>query len=911
MRTPWASLDENDRALLRTTMAFLSTRLGDSGAIDWALQLKSSQRIERIAIRDLLSSPAGLVLKEPWVTAWRLIEESWSASAIEDNPSMVIHGLQKRLRAGDRSGAMVSAIVDLVAPRLNVKPLDSWRWQVVQKPRRPETFHHLLSAGLTSGALVNLNALDLDKISETSFIKALANALEAEMNRGLDIARRLGWEGEYGLWQLGDLSRAFYVSNNQQTQSGEDPDAYHRGIAPSVKLLQAVVSRIAALDVAAALPFVHRWRLAASPIHLRLWAASAQNVALVSAKEVGAFLLACDDQQFWNLHLFPEVAELRALRFGELDPGVQELIVARLRKGPPRRHWPRKADAEKVRTARLYSAVREFKRIEAAGGRFSHDARLWLEPMMMRFPDLAEMAVDDAFPEGPKVSSIQSNPDPRYDTLLGAPRLRALESALSIGQGGWDDIPAVRANDWLQQPDKLALILNDLESIGNGGDEFPRVWGRFGWAHSPRNTEPEREAGRNLQSEADRVLRLVGELSVATLSTAIEGISQWLDTWSKQVVASPVGFHVWQRVWPIAVEATNPMQDKSHEADLSVLPQTAENAQESMDLDTLNTPAGKLIGVFLAACPPLDREPSAGAGSPVRQMRDIIIDASGRSGLIARHRLIEFLPYFLRADEGWARQHLIAPLLSGNTEALALWRAIARRTQFTDVLKIIGGAMAERAIDRRLGRQTRRSLVFSLVVEALYAFRESRDPAVPNLRIQQMLRYLDDEVRGDAANAIQQFVDELSNKQASDGTQPSAADLFRTAAAPFLRDVWPQERSLSTPGVSGALSDLPATSREAFAEAVAAIERFLVPFECWSIIAYGLYGTDNGDSKLSIINDEPKAIAFLRLLDLTIDRADGAVIPNDLAGALDQIRNVAPALVDSPVFRRLATAARR
>jgi hypothetical protein len=173
-----------------------------------------------------------------------------------------------------------------------------------------------------------------------------------------------------------------------------------------------------------------------------------------------------------------------------------------------------------------------------------------------------------------------------------------------------------------------------------------------------------------------------------------------------------------------------------------------------------------------------------------------------------------------------------------------------------------------------------------------------------------MLRTLDDEVRASAANAVQQFVRELSEQQINDHSATSAADLFRTAAAPFLREVWPQERSLATPGVSKAFADLPAVSGAAFEEAVSAIERFLVPFECWSMLDYGLFGDDGEDKKLSIIDNEAKARALLRLLDLTV-ASDGAVVPYDLTDALDQIRFVAPHLVDSPTYGRLSTAARR
>jgi hypothetical protein len=589
-----------------------------------------------------------------------------------------IYGIQKRLRAGDRSGAIVSAIVDLVAPRLKVEPIDSGRWQVVKKPRRPKTFNHLLSARLTSGNLIDLNVLELAALSDVPFMNALAKALEATINHGLDIARRLGWDGQRRLWQLGDLGCVYYVASAPPADGSRDPDAYHHGIAPSVKFLHAVVARIAELDAKAASPFVQRWRIADSLVHIRLWAAIARNSQLVAAEEVGAFLRGLDDRQFWDLHVFPEIAELRALRFGDLDPETRKAIAQRLRKGPPRDYWPKKADAARVGNARLYLAVREFKRIDVVGGDLSQDARTWMEANIAQFADLAAIAMDEGFPKASEAYYVPPNPDARYDTLDGVTRLRALEAALSTSRGGWDDDPAERANDWLRIPEKTALALYDLESTGNAGDDFPQVWNRFGWASSPRQPEAAEAPQRDLQVEADRVLALLEMLSENTLSVAIEGISEWLTAWRKQVVASPRGLPVWQRVWPIAVEATNAKRQGGDDANLSVSARAADDDREPMDLDTLNTPAGKLVGVFLSACPLFTQEPSPfAADSSARQMRDAVIGATGRSGLIARHRLIEALPYFLRADRNWTQEHLITPLLNDDGATLALWRAIA------------------------------------------------------------------------------------------------------------------------------------------------------------------------------------------------------------------------------------------
>lgn len=519
--------------------------------------------------------------------------------------------------------------------------------------------------------------------------------------------------------------------------------------------------------------------------------------------------------------------------------------------------------------------------------------------------------LDEGFLGSPRARWVPPNPDNRYDLLAGEERLKALEAALSSARGRWYDDPASRAADWIKQPGKPVQILVDFESIPDGGAAFVKVWERFGWAYSPDAGQSEDAAQRDLPAEAARVLSLLAKLPEATVRQTIDGISHWLSSWEKHIVVLAEGLSVWLNIWPIAVEATNAQQPVEEEIHLNTVAQSSDD-REPMDLDTLNTPAGKLVGVFLAACPTVrPGDAPFSENNAQRQMRDAVEASIGPAGLIVKYRLIEGLHYFLKADFEWTTANLVPPLLEDNSDARVLWRAVARRSRFFDELKVIGDPMTDRATDPRLSRETRRSLVFSLVIECLHAFREQRKPAVPYARIQQMIRSLDDEVRGYGAEAVQRFVRDVSASPEGRQAYTSPEQLFRSAAAPFLERVWPQERSLATPGVSRALADLPATAREAFAEAVEAIERFLVPFECWSMIDYGLYGEEDGKPKLSSIDNPAKAAAFLRLLDLTIGTAEGSVIPYDLADALDQVRRVAPNLTENQVLRRLATAARR
>lgn len=913
MRPRWIELSDHERHTYRAAVAFLAGRLEQRESIEWALGLHPGRRAERIAVLDTLNGTRDTDLSEPWRSAWRWIEESWNSGTESRSNSDSAYTVRDRIIQGDRSAALVSQIVDLVRPSVKARLLSKVRLSLGRPPHRPRSVGHLVAVELTSGELLYPAAIGLDSVQERDFLLELALALDAAVSLGLNIGRRLGWDGERGVWRLGMFRRAYFVSKGDTTDDHE-PDKFHRGIAPAAKLLHAVVVKLADLDLETARSIAKRWQ-AADPLHLRSWAALARDSRLASAKDVGTFLTGCNNDQFWNLYSYPEIAELRATRFGELTLSDQKAVVARLKRKPPRSHWRREVKGEKLEEARAYWSVRELRRIEVAGAQLPEHQQPWFKAQLERFKDLQQMLrIEEGFMHGPEAGFVSPNPDDRYDLLSGTARLDALERALSSGERAWNDDPADRALDWIRQPGRADSLVGDLEGTADAGSAYPNVWDRFGWAHSPspKPTGVEGEEDQERKQIAERVLGLLGLLSEETARKAIDGIANWISTWEQWIRDSPNFLDIWVRFWAIAVEATNAQQQDDVEPDLNLVARVSGN-HEPMDLDTLNTPAGKLVGAMLAAYPSVKQgERPFQASYPLRLMRDLAIEAPARAGLIARHRMTEGLPWFLIADPEWTQARLLAPLSESTAESLALWRAIARRTHSPEVLKIIGEEMAARAADPKLGRETRSSLAWSVVLESLHAFREGREPVVVSSHVQQMLRSVDAEVRARAAEVVHRFVRDLSAM--ADG-QPNLAtpeSLFRDAASPFLEKVWPQERSLATPGVARAFADLPAVCREAFVEAVEATERFLVPFECWSILDYGFFGEeDNGKPKISQIDDPRKAAALLLLLDKTIGRTEGAVVPLDLGSALDQVRKVAPDLVEAPRYRRLANLMRR
>lgn len=898
--------DQVGRSIRGVTWVFLRNRLAQQDALEWAIRLQSDDQAKRAAIIELLETPERHKMSEPWQTAWRLVEESWRVPGSDDESQLSAYQARRRVQAGDRSGALIEKIVDLVRPRLLIEPFSATHRRHSIGSDRPKRVRDLFSARLSSGSAIHLSDLKLEAIDDARFLAALGNALHATLTKGLDTARRIGWDGRSRNWLMGQLHRVYHVPTVDRGLRQEEPDKYHRGIAPSVKLLYAVVTRLAEVDRRAARSFARIWQATDTPIHTRLWAAIARDTRIVSTEEVSEFLVSITGPVVWDIYNYPEVAELRARRLAELKIDDQALVLRRLRKGPPRSRWPKEATPDDIVQYRKYWRAREFRRLELWGFELSRQDKRWLDSSVEP-AFLHEMQPDDGFPSTRAGVWQTIRPENRFDELSGANRLAALETALTSSDTSWPDEHAEGAIAWIRQPGNASKVLADFEAVPENGRNLPGVLEQFGWSHSPKDLD-----GRELESdrqvyEAERVLGLLETLQDTTISKCIEGLSSWFYTWSGPLTRSRGMFPIWRRLWPLGVDATNARDPDRSESTLDSVTRPTDDSRD-IDVETLNTPVGKLMEVFLRACPSLDNEPNPFGQRELQAMRDMIIAAEGWSGLIARYRLVESLAYFLRADRTWAEHNLLQPLQAESADALELWRALARRIHSKNVLEFIGGTMSERAVDRRLDRDTRQALVANLVVEILYALKEQRNPVVAIPRVQQMLRAVEDEVRAHGADTVRRFVQEMAK---SGVAGDSAESLLRNVAAPFLRSVWPQETTLVTPGVSRALASLPAASQDAFADAVSAIERFLVPFDCWSLHEYGLLGEKDGVPRLSLIDNTEKARALLILLDKTIGAVEGAVVPHDLSDALAHLRSVSPQLLISNSFRRLAAAARR
>ena len=509
MNPRWWALSDQERIVYRAALVFLENRLEDRSTIDWALGLTHRDLPQRFAILDLCNNRSGKELTEPWRTGWGLIAESWATSGLQEPGSTAEYHAQRRIQASDRSGALVEVIVERVAPRLKVAAFSKLHLSYAKPPARPKQVEHLFSTTLTSGPSVDPEVLKLSDISEPDFLLALVNALDNSITTGFDIARRIGWDGERRSWKLGEIRRVYYVPASDLPPGAHEPDRYNKGISPATKLLHATVDRLFQVDRKTALEIIMRWRVCRDPIRMRLWAAFARSRDIADGKEVLRFLRSLNSRQFWDVNEFPELAELRSVRFADFELEDQCLITAKLRRKPPKYLWPKNAPRERVDGARNYWVVRELQRIRAAGARLPADDQLWHDGALADFPQLAAITrIDQDFPEAPQARLVPDTPDRKYDSLAGHARLRALEAGLATARKSWEDDPAKGAEGWIGQAANADLLISDFEEAGDNAKDFPKVWERFGWVHRPSDQLADGEK----RTVSGRVVSLLSEL---------------------------------------------------------------------------------------------------------------------------------------------------------------------------------------------------------------------------------------------------------------------------------------------------------------------------------------------------------------------------------------------------------------
>lgn len=885
-----------------STLKVLAGKLSNKKTVEWAAKLKPFQTNERNAVKALFKREMEEMSEEPWRKAWRIIFESWDTSLTDFN-GLSKYQLEEDLANQGTSIRLADRIAENLRPSLKVELKSKYdRYYPLKKAIRKAT--DIVSVSVQSAKLMHPTSIKLNEIEDIFFLKRLADQLNSNLVWALDLVNWLGTSN----YLLGLIYRIDFVEVDEALGHEQgDIDKYSEGIAPTVKMLFAVVSRLIKLQPDKAMFYLDEWKSYDNEIHKRLYSNLLRIASKTKNYEVMNFIEELSTDQFWNSFSFPEIALLRAEGFKYFDEEQKIRLVEYILKRPPVKYWPRIHKGNDIENARNYNAFRELVRIRNAGNELGEKANNFLslhKEQFIRLWNDPSLTID--FNNGVSVSGLTINLPNGLDILDSKARLKRLEDLLNSQSISFDDNPSENAARWIENTKNCKMILNDLVNESVNPNEHPSVLQKFLWAHTPRGE------GNQEEFVAERALsvKLFDKFESSLIEKIIYPLTVWIERWGKGFFDNVCGQNIWQKVWPFAVAATNKVNADVDKDELNV-EVWGDDKKNPQDLDTLNSPVGMLVGTIFKNLDRLDSgEFNLDTDPVLSKFMEIAINVEGRSKIILLHRLLEHLQYFHNVAPQLFEKYLLPALREDSERNYPLWRAIARQTLFRKVLINIKDDIPRKILSNELPTNAKKSLLFSVVIDCLHALKNKTngqeiDLIFSKAKVLEILRRIDDDLRAHAANSIQRFISEVKKPEGLGG-----GSWFIEAAKPFIDEFWPKEMTLRSSGVAREFADLPASSKDYFLEAFETVKPFLMPFDCWSMHNFGFKNTENGDSIIEIIDIPNKAKALLDLLSKCIGETEDSTAPYELSEALKHIAKIDPTLKNNTKYKRLAAKAR-
>jgi len=879
-------LDRREQEIVTNTRRFLDRRMADPAVLVWAAGLGPDLRAERRAVRDSLEFPRHDI-PEPVRSAWRCVVEAWNTDTVDGDLRAI--QIRQDVARGVDPRYLVAEIVRIVHPRLSVELYGQWS----PRPKPARDVSDLLHFRLSGQGRVSLAEVGLAACRDPAVIGELVDRLEAALVDALSWATRLG---SGSVWAANYVARVYPppapVPGDEGARDGagddqedEDPDRYRSGYAPIARLFSEVLDRLADIAPEAAAARAGRLRALDWPLTQRLWAAAARRPDIVAPDAIGPWLAALPDERFWDEDRFPEVLEMRAARFADLDAPSRAGLETRIRRGPPAALYRRGLEAPVRHRVRTEDAVRELLRLASTGGGLSAASRRWLEARPEAMRAVGEVTRLSRLYE--TLRYVPSEPTPAYALADGRPVLDQLQADLQ----GRLHIDSRVAYDFVEANADALLALLIAQS---DHDAFPRVWAAL--AAADRDARAQADGAGAATSRQESLLAALAGLSTPALAEAADGVAGWLDA-TRGVFGRDARYRdIWLRTWPAAAALTN-LRAAEKEAE------TDEPPEERLAANALNSSAGRMMAAFMTLLPNLAEVPEPFGDPTLLAMREAIVSVRGEARRQALYRLLLDLPYLRRADPAWTDLALLAPLRGGPDQDPSLWDAIARIGLLgPETLAVIGADMAAMAQSGPLSPDVRAGLAERILLSAAIALEDDQPPSFAPAEVEQMLRLGGDLVRARGAAGLARWL----------AGRPDRATTYRAAVAPLIREWWPRDRLARSAELSDALAPLPAAAGEAFAEAVADIAHLLTPFSAWSLFEYRLWDRMDDEGRILAIPPTPEALAaLLQLLDLTVGQDEEAVVPHDLELALSAISERSPALASTRPYQRLASLVRR
>ncbi len=700
---------------------------------------------------------------------WRFLIASWSDQRVE--PDRGYYDLSHRVQREGWSQTRVRDYADLFRPRLKVERKFGLRhplsWTDADRPDP-------------------LVSLDVDYPHPYELLTVPDEHLAYAVSRfreNLDLARSLEAE----------ISGHDYVyMHSTRADDGAAPVTYDSyGVTGPIALFQQLMERLAAIDPDAARAETACWPAEDNYIfgRLRIWAAGSP---ITSPEEAAKILLAFPDNIFWGSEQQRDL--LYALRdrwsdFSEVDRGrFQERL--RTTTFP----WSDSTRGGRAR-AEAHHRLDRLHWLASQGVAFSFDVEAEMEalrPIAEGWTERSGQKAADS--DAPVARSIDTDPDP--SAIEHGPISDILDRARQAGQSDFFDYVEHRPFVGLSET-RPARALAALGQAARAGNVPVSFWSTFLYSEARKTDRP-----RLVRAIAARLALLSPE----ALSTIAYPVAQWLQG---------LGDRIYGELAPLLDCLWEPL--------MAALPLREENRKQRVDSswanDGLNAPVGKLAQLLLKD--PVTSGLGLGGGFPAdwtaRLERLLALPGDMR-----RHALVMLgfqINWLFAIAPEWTEQHLLPVVASYDDDGDALWDGIlwAARAPSRELFERLKPGLLARAMSP-MRRRAEANVIGGFLLAGWGGDPDANPPEhlITSAELREILVESDDDLRGQLLWHIENWSADTEGK-------------WRARLIPFVKDVWPNHRSLRTPEMSSRLVDLALASGDLFPQVVEAILPRLVP----------------------------------------------------------------------------------
>lgn len=817
---------------------WLSKVAADPAAVWWAAQKSGLHPQVRLMIEREVYG-AQVDCSDEIVKAWTYLFESWSSSNHQNRHEWFDY--KRRVRREGWNEKLLRDVFRTAQPYLTHK-----------KP-----YHSNVSPPAENGELrlKDLMRIDIEypqlagafEIGDDWLLPALRF-----MRTNLELAVNL--ENEVGSYDLRSL-----VPINSSDDVDEDSRSIERysrthGLSGYVLFFVGLFKRLIEIDAKVAHSEMILWPTDDDYVfaRMRIWAAGDER--LTDANFVGSYFAALDNEAFWDGYHQRDLLLSVARRWSQLEDSWRRQIGQKLLSGPDR--WQGEEDAKYIQRKAAQSLERLYW-LRTQGCVFEFDFDAETARLLSQAPDwkveYASGAVSSREGRSGWVRTVKS-----YDALIDVPLNRVLSEAVELSG---------RDREFFVEHDPFAGYVADFPlrafsalSVAARNGEYPE----WAWRTFLHDGKRQQDAPRFMRLIAGRIRRV----PAAQLTATIYPICEWL-----LKVSGSFAEHSLPEFKAIISHLTN-LFGESPDAFGSAIVRRGDDIDWTSE--AINSPVGKLAEALMEDPSRLADIDGQGFSADWLDRWNSLFQLPNDLGCFALVIAAHNLPWLFYHAPVWTEAQLLSRMDKQGAEADAIWFGFLwglKQGPSFELFQKIRLNLFHKASDRAIERHGYQEKLSALLLFGWGT--QGRDIGERGITDQEMRNVLlrsDESLRLNILWTLKRW----SEPNEENGPWP---DLLPG----FLRDVWPRQKSVKSPGVSAQLCDIAFASSQRFEEIAGIVidlvtpvtdDRFLLP--------------DLRDEGLPVIREHPLSSLALLFAILSDDVEHWPYGFEDVLEALNQ-----------------------